>query len=76
YFPHGPRHGDGIAVHETPAITSTGDGLLEEGMVITIEPGIYIPNLGGVRLEDMLLITADVPRVLTRIRKDELRVKV
>jgi len=76
FFRHGTGHGVGIAVHETPAINSTGDGLLEEGMVITIEPGIYIPNLGGVRLEDMLLITADVPRVLTRIRKDELRVKV
>ena len=75
FFRHGTGHGVGIAVHEAPAINSAGEGLLEEGMVITIEPGIYIPNLGGVRLEDMLLITADAPRVLTRIRKDMLNIK-
>ena len=75
FFRHGTGHGVGIAVHEAPAINSTGEGLLEEGMVITIEPGIYIPNLGGVRLEDMLLITADAPRVLTHIRKDMLNIK-
>jgi len=76
FFRHGTGHGVGIAVHEAPAINSTGDGLLEEGMVITIEPGIYIPNLGGVRLEDMVLITANDPQVLTRIRKDALHIKV
>jgi len=76
FFRHGTGHGVGIAVHETPAINSTGEGLLEEGMVVTIEPGIYIPNLGGVRLEDMVLITTGSPRVLTRIRKDELHIKV
>jgi len=75
FFRHGTGHGVGIAVHEAPAINSTGEGLLEEGMVITIEPGIYIPNLGGVRLEDMVLITADAPRVLTHIRKDMLNIK-
>jgi Xaa-Pro aminopeptidase len=75
FFRHGTGHGVGIAVHEAPAINSTGEGLLEEGMVITIEPGIYIPNLGGVRLEDMVLITADAPRVLTSIRKDMLNIK-
>lgn len=75
FFRHGTGHGVGIAVHESPAINSTGEGLLEEGMVITIEPGVYIPNLGGVRLEDMVLITADAPRVLTRIRKDMLHIK-
>lgn len=76
FFRHGTGHGVGIAVHETPAINSNGDGLLEEGMVVTIEPGIYIPNLGGVRLEDMVLITSGSPRMLTRIRKDELHIQV
>jgi Xaa-Pro aminopeptidase len=76
FFRHGTGHGVGIAVHETPSINSTSDGILEEGMVITIEPGIYLPNIGGVRLEDMVLITADSPRLLTRIRKDELHIKV
>jgi Xaa-Pro aminopeptidase len=51
-----------------------GEGILEEGMVITVEPGIYIPNLGGVRLEDMVLVDSDSARVLTRIRKDMLNV--
>jgi Xaa-Pro aminopeptidase len=74
-FRHGTGHGVGIAVHEAPAVTSSAEGLLEEGMVITIEPGIYVPHLGGVRLEDMLLITADYPRVLSRIRKDTLTVR-
>lgn len=76
FFRHGTGHGVGIAVHETPAINSNGEGLLEEGMVVTLEPGIYIPNLGGVRLEDMVLISASSPRMLTRIRKDELHIKV
>ena len=76
FFRHGTGHGVGIAVHEAPSINSTGDGILEEGMVITVEPGIYLPNIGGVRLEDMVLITAGSPRMLTRIRKDELHIKV
>ncbi len=76
HFRHGVGHGIGIAVHEAPAITSTGDGVLEENMVITIEPGIYLANIGGVRLEDMLLITGDGAKVLTRLRKDMLNISV
>jgi Xaa-Pro aminopeptidase len=76
YFRHGTGHGVGVAVHEAPAINSMGEGILEENMVITIEPGIYIPNLGGVRLEDMVLITEDKARVLTHIRKDALNIRV
>jgi Xaa-Pro aminopeptidase len=76
FFGHGTGHGVGIAVHEAPSINSTGEGVLEDGMVITIEPGIYIPNLGGVRLEDMVLIGSDAIRILTRIRKDMLTVEV
>ncbi|OPY71633.1 MAG: putative peptidase [Syntrophorhabdus sp. PtaU1.Bin050] len=74
FFRHGTGHGVGIAVHEAPSINSTGEGILEEGMVITVEPGIYIPNLGGVRLEDMVLVGSDSARVLTHIRKDMLSV--
>jgi Xaa-Pro aminopeptidase len=76
YFRHGVGHGVGIAVHEAPAIISTGEGILEEDMVITIEPGIYLPNLGGVRLEDMVLITDNGSKVLTRLRKDLLNISV
>ncbi len=74
YFRHGVGHGVGIAVHEAPAINTQAKGLLEDNMVITIEPGIYLPNIGGVRLEDMILITGDTPQILTRIRKDIMKV--
>lgn len=74
HFRHGVGHGVGIAVHEPPAIGSAAKGILEENMVITIEPGIYLPNIGGVRLEDMVLITGDTPRILTHIRKDMMKI--
>ena len=76
FFGHGTGHGVGVAVHEAPSINSSSEGLLEEGMVVTIEPGIYIPNLGGVRLEDMVLIMSNTGKVLTRIRKDMLHIRV
>jgi Xaa-Pro aminopeptidase len=76
FFGHGVGHGIGVAVHEAPSINSTGEGILEENMVITIEPGIYLPSLGGVRLEDMLLITDNGARVLTHIRKDMLQISI
>lgn len=62
YFTHSLGHGLGLDVHEPPTIRSKGvysEMPLQEGMVITIEPGIYLPNQGGVRLEDTLLITKD-----------------
>lgn len=74
YFRHGVGHGVGIAVHEAPGINSSARGILEEHMVITIEPGIYLPNIGGVRLEDMVLITEDKAQILTHIRKDMIAV--
>ena len=74
YFRHGSGHGIGIAVHEAPAINTTSEGVLEENMVITIEPGIYLPHVGGVRLEDMALITENGAKVLTSIRKDMLKI--
>ncbi|HVN95434.1 MAG TPA: Xaa-Pro peptidase family protein [Syntrophorhabdaceae bacterium] len=70
FFRHGVGHGVGIAVHEAPTISSNSQGLLEENMIVTIEPGIYLPNIGGVRLEDMVLITEEGASVLTRLRKD------
>ncbi|MCX5813064.1 MAG: Xaa-Pro peptidase family protein [Proteobacteria bacterium] len=76
FFGHGVGHGVGVAVHEAPSINSTGEGILEENMVITIEPGIYLPALGGVRLEDMLLITDNGTKVLTHIRKDMLQISI
>lgn len=74
FFRHGVGHGIGIAVHESPVINSMADGIIEENMVFTIEPGIYIPDMGGVRLEDMLLITQNGARVLTHIQKEILQI--
>jgi Xaa-Pro aminopeptidase len=74
FFKHGTGHGVGIAVHEAPSVTVKSDGLLEEGMVITIEPGIYLPGLGGARLEEMVLVTETGAEVLTRLRKDLIQV--
>ena len=70
FFRHGTGHGVGIAVHEVPAVTVNGEGLLEENIIITVEPGIYIPHVGGVRLEDMVLVTEGGGEVLTKLRKD------
>ncbi|HEY3275264.1 MAG TPA: Xaa-Pro peptidase family protein [Syntrophorhabdaceae bacterium] len=74
FFRHGTGHGVGVAVHEAPAVSTQSEGLIEPHMVFTIEPGIYIPHLGGVRLEDMVLIEEDRTTVLTKIRKDMLKI--
>lgn len=69
YFSHGTGHGVGLNVHEPPVLSPLGDAVLSPGMVITVEPGIYIPGWGGVRLEDMVLVTEDAPNVLTTLEK-------
>ncbi len=57
YFGHGLGHGVGLQVHEGPRAGRASEDILEPGMVVTIEPGIYIPDFGGVRIEDMVLVT-------------------
>ena len=66
FFVHGLGHGVGLAVHEKPGINKRTDIKLEPGMVITIEPGIYVQDIGGIRLEDMVLVTEDGCNVLNR----------
>jgi Xaa-Pro aminopeptidase len=56
YFIHGLGHGVGIDIHEKPVLNSTSKDVIQRGCVFTIEPGIYIPHLGGIRLEDMVII--------------------
>ncbi|UXR74829.1 Xaa-Pro peptidase family protein [Staphylococcus sp. IVB6238] len=59
YFPHRLGHGLGLEAHEYQDVSNTNENLLEEGMIITIEPGIYVPKVAGVRIEDDILVTAD-----------------
>ena len=69
-FGHGLGHGVGLAVHEEPVISPLGRGTVEEGMVFTVEPGIYVPDRGGVRLEDMVLVTSRGGERLTSLSKE------
>ncbi|MBO9130629.1 Xaa-Pro peptidase family protein [Bacillus sp. 165] len=70
YFPHRLGHGLGISVHEYPSITDVNETPLKEGMVFTIEPGIYVPNVGGVRIEDDIYVTKDGVEILTKFPKE------
>lgn len=69
-FGHSTGHGLGMEVHEFPRVSKLSDQILEPGMVVTVEPGIYIPGLGGVRIEDDVVITADGVTRLTVSSKE------
>jgi Xaa-Pro aminopeptidase len=69
YFTHGTGHGIGLQVHEAPRVSLKSEDILKEGMVMTVEPGVYIPGIGGFRIEDMVLVERSGCRVLTRSPK-------
>jgi len=66
YFTHSLGHGVGLATHEAPRLAPRDPVKLLKGMVVTVEPGIYIPGKGGVRLEEMVVIEENGPRILTK----------
>jgi Xaa-Pro aminopeptidase len=70
WFPHGLGHGVGLEIHEAPLLHWTADDVLQQGSVVTIEPGVYVPGLGGVRIEDMVEVTADGAREIPRSTKE------
>jgi Xaa-Pro aminopeptidase len=69
-FGHGLGHGVGLEIHEDPRLTRVAEGDLSEGNTVTIEPGVYLPGRFGVRIEDLVAITADGPEVLTAFPKE------
>lgn len=74
YFGHGLGHGIGLLVHDSPKVTSKNTEVLMPGMVVTIEPGVYIPKWGGVRIEDDVIITKKGCEVLNRSPKNLLEI--
>lgn len=70
YFLHSTGHGVGLEVHEMPAVSSSSDTVVQPGMVITIEPGIYIKGWGGIRIEDTVIVKQDSCEVVTKANKN------
>ena len=70
YFGHGLGHSLGLEIHEEPRLSKFGKDVLQENMLITDEPGVYIPGWGGIRIEDTVLVTADGGEALTRAPKE------
>lgn len=69
-FGHSLGHSVGLQIHEAPNLSPKSRDILEEGMVITVEPGIYVKGFGGVRIEDLVVVRQDKPQILTKAKKD------
>ena len=73
HFSHSTGHGLGLEVHEGPRLGRRAEGLLESGMVVTVEPGLYFPGWGGVRIEDDVVVTGENPSPVVELESDQLR---
>ena len=69
-YGHGTGHGVGLEIHEAPRVAASAAGTLLVGDVVTVEPGVYLPGVGGVRIEDTVVVTASGSRPLTHTSKD------
>ena len=70
WFTHGTGHGVGLLIHEDPYLSRVADATLQVGDVVTVEPGVYHVGFGGIRVEDLVVVTSDGCRVLTAFPKD------
>ncbi len=73
-FGHGLGHGVGLAVHEAPRLSTESDDTLQVGQCVTVEPGIYLPGVGGVRIEDLAIVREDGLQILTSFPKELIEV--
>jgi Xaa-Pro aminopeptidase len=70
HFGHGLGHGVGLAVHEGPRLSKQGDTALAAGMVVTVEPGVYVPGAIGVRIEDLVIVTDEGAEIVSSLPKE------
>jgi Xaa-Pro aminopeptidase/Xaa-Pro dipeptidase len=75
-FTHGTGHGVGLDVHEYPRLAASSEAVLEAGMVVTVEPGVYLPGLWGVRIEDLVVVQQDGCEVLSNVLKEFRTIKI
>lgn len=74
YFTHSTGHGVGLDIHERPTLSSSSEDTLMENMVVTVEPGVYIPGWGGIRIEDTVVVTTNGVEILTHSSKELLNI--